>query len=83
MRAAFTGAHNRVFLQARVGSHVINRGTSLRAETYVFHIRSTFNSGSLGQLCTAAHIYITVHFFELPLPRMLEQNNTIPMTIWR
>ena len=32
-----------------------------RAETYVFHIRSTLNSGSSLQLRIAAHIII-VHF---------------------
>ena len=49
-----------------------------RAETYVFHIRLTFNCGSSWQLRISAHI-ITVHFFDLPLPRRSEQNNTIPI----
>ena len=64
-----------------------------RAETYVFHIRLTFNSGSSWQLHIrltfnsgsswqlhiATHNYITIHYFELPMPCTSEQSNTIPI----
>ena len=46
---AVTGAHNRAFLQARVGSRVINRGKSLgyhcKGLKPVFNIRSALTVG--------------------------------------
>ena len=83
---AVTEAHNRVFPHARVSSRVIYRGNSLfssqKAETYMFfYIRSTLTVVVCGSCVFPLIIIFNQTFFELPLSRRSEQNNTIPIQL--
>ena len=87
MRAAVTGAHNRVFPRARVGSRVINRGKSpefllQRAETYVFHIRSAFNSGCSQQLHIATHNYNNRKFVRTSIATYVRAKQFVDSYLW-